>query len=619
VIGRNVSPDEELMFNKDGTIAGTFARNGTFKDPFGTEQFRVLPDGTIIDPKSGQKIGNLTADGRLTDINGNEISDIRVVRDQDGNYIGLVNDHGKIISRNGQEIGSVDKDGTIRGPDGSVMEGFTLSGVDLADIVPSMFTGGKAGTTGGRRIFLGDRVFDVTAQGSLVDKDGNIIGYMGDDGRPYSLDDRLLSGKDERKLPPAPKKTVVHPEQSAAMDSLLATRRTEMKAKVRSFNRLLPDGKTLARARKKEDMDWGVAKTVSTYPVDMSRMILQDKAIPAVLAHSIDTEGSGGGSDIPVTAIVERHIYAEQGRRIIIPAGSRLIGKADSSGNNSHVAKLDISWTRLIRPDGSAFNFSAASGDAQGRAGVAAYLDEQLLKKYGGPILQSTLTSAIAFLTATNDDVTTKENGDQVQSARAEAAADARSNFIDAMSQIFQQLLDDALSIKPVLFVPAGTRLTVYSKTDLWLRSEVEDELEYNAKFGADSKKAKGTSKGNWVSGRSGELSEQAATHGMQVDNTLGLVADEGEAYYDPSYAYDTGAYDPGYAGTGVGGAAETIYNGDDLSGSEEIISETGEGGSSDQEKGSDAQTTTKSGNAGRVVNPIFPREQQQRSNKQLF
>jgi len=619
VIGRNVSPDEELMFNKDGTIAGTFSRNGTFKDPFGTEQFRVLPDGTIIDPKSGQKIGNLTADGRLTDINGNEISDIRVVRDQDGNYIGLVNDHGKIISRTGQEIGSVDKDGTIRGPDGSIMEGFTLAGVDLADIVPSMFKGGAAGATGGRRIFLGDRVFDVTAQGSLVDKDGNIIGYMGDDGRPYSLDDRLLSGKDERKLPPTAKKMVVHPEQSAAMDTLLATRRSEMKAKIHSFNRLLPDGKTLARARKKEDLDWGVAKNVSTYPVDMSRMILQDKAIPAVLAHSIDTEG---GSEVPATAIVERHIYAEQGRRIIIPAGSRLIGKANGGGAAEHVAKIDISWERLIRPDGSAFNFSASSGDAQGRGGIAAYLDEQLLKKYGGPVLQSTLTSAIAFITATNDDITTKENGDQVLSSRAQAANDARSNFIDSMGQIFQQLLDEALKIKPKLFVPAGTRLTVYSTEDLWLRSEIEDELEYNAKFGADSKKAKGTSKGNWVAGRSGELSEQAETRGMQVDNSMGLVADEGAAYYNPDYDAGYG-YEPAYgydsAQAGMGGGAETIYSGDDV-GDEEVISETGDdaGGSGKKESG----TQPKPGSGGRVVNPIFPREQQQhqqRANKQLF
>ena len=888
VIGRVVTPDEELMFNKDGSIAGTFRRDGTFKDPKGNEQFRVLADGRIIDPKTGRQIGTLTEDGRLLDVNGNEIGDMRVLRDADGNLIGIIDDEGNIIDadgnvigrilpdgtmvdkdgniigkinsdgtvslngdgknikgrvipkgeytvkdgkvydkngkllgtlgadgkvrdangdvigwvdkdgnlvmlpegykikngnelydpdgnfigyvdengniydkdgnligrinpdgsitlfgkdragqdetikgkttpagdyvikgdkvydkngnlvgtvgadgkirnadgdiigwvnpdgsvtmlpkgykikngnelyddkgnfigyvdkdgyirdkdgniigkinpdgsitmlpkgytikngnelydENGNFIGYVDKDGYIRDKDGNIIgminpdgsitlfgkKGLALGTVtgDLSLIAPDLGkaealaeAGAGRGAGSGRRIFLNGKLFDVTPQGSLVDKDGNIIGYMGEDGRPYSLDERPLTGKNSPLSRPDVKKpTVVHPDQREAMDGLLANRRAAMKSKIRSFERLLPDARTLARARKKEDLDWGEPKIVSSYPVDMSRMILKDKAIPAVLVHSIDSRYA----DVPVTAIVERHIYAESGRRIIIPAGSRLIGTGGNGGGGKHVNKMTFTWTRLIRPDGSAFTFSATSGDAQGRGGVPAYLDEQLLKKYGKPVLQSTLTSAIAFITATNDDITTKDNGDQVQSARAQAANDARTNFIDSMSQIFQQLLDEAVNVEDVVFVPAGTRMTVYSNSDLWLRSEQEDEEDYLNAYGADTKQAKGSSKGNWTGDRSAEMSELAAEKGITAE------VGEGAIYADDDY------YDPGYndgAGMNNAGQMAPIYDGN----SETLPTETPEP--------EQPQTPKKSG-AG-SVQPIFPKQQQATSRSRLF
>ncbi|HCU58994.1 MAG TPA: hypothetical protein DIC64_03335, partial [Alphaproteobacteria bacterium] len=65
---------------------------------------------------------------------------------------------------------------------------------------------------------------------------------------------------------------------------------------------------------------------VSSWRVDMSEMILADKPIPAVLARTI-MEGSAS-SGVPITAIVERNVYAEDGRNIVIPAGSRVMGES---------------------------------------------------------------------------------------------------------------------------------------------------------------------------------------------------------------------------------------------------------------------------------------------------
>lgn len=103
---------------------------------------------------------------------------------------------------------------------------------------------------------------------------------------------------------------------------------------------------------------------------------------------------------MPITAFVERNVYAEDGRNIVIPAGSRLMGELGGTAGGggtetaSESARITIVWQRLIRPDGVLFTFQGETGDAQGRGGALGYVDQQLGKKYGMPLITTLLTSA---------------------------------------------------------------------------------------------------------------------------------------------------------------------------------------------------------------------------------
>jgi len=224
--------------------------------------------------------------------------------------------------------------------------------------------------------------------------------------------------------------------------------------------------------------------TMSSWRVDMSEMILADKPIPAVLARTIMDVGEA--SNVPVTAIVERNVYAEDGRNIIIPAGSRVMGASSGGmsggGESGGAVRTGITWTRLVRPDGSAFEFAdAQTGDAQGRGGALGYLDEQLLKRYLAPIVTNLATSAVTYIMASGS-TTTSDSGTTTQDARAAAAEDARQGFQDDMQQVFQDLLQRATNINTVTYVPAGTRLIIYPKVDLWLRTFERENSENYAK-----------------------------------------------------------------------------------------------------------------------------------------
>lgn len=220
--------------------------------------------------------------------------------------------------------------------------------------------------------------------------------------------------------------------------------------------------------------DWGAVapnKIISTLRVDMSNVVTADKPIPAVMARSLISLGGA-----PATAIVERNVYGDSGRNVIIPAGSRIIGGLQNFDTDKRFdstsggVKIEIKWERIIRPDGIAFDISSAqTGDAQGRGGGAlGYVDEQLTKKYGLPLVGTVATSAISYMMAANEDAAANT---QVETSKQQAATDARTNFLERMDEILNEIIASKKLIEPVTYVPAGTRIIIYPMADLWLRT----------------------------------------------------------------------------------------------------------------------------------------------------
>ncbi|MBP5533925.1 MAG: hypothetical protein J6Y03_00245 [Alphaproteobacteria bacterium] len=546
-----------VLYDKYGNVIGYVDEYGNIRDKDGNIIGKIHPDGTV--EVNGKILGKLDTnppckkyDGTVYDDNGELLYTIKncIVYDKYGNVIGYVDEFGNIRDANGNIIGKIHPDGTVEINGKVVGKLKPTSSTGFVSGVKNLLAGspgiGGAGLTG-RRIAIGDKSFFVMPDNTIVDATGAVVGTLRN-GVPYSLSGNLLA--DELGLNGATganglypqEKLQFDPAQASAMRDLLARRRAEMKQGVgRNMAKITPDGRVLARAKQKQDKDFG-SKIVSSWPVDMTRMILKDKAIPAVLVRSIDSRYPS----VPASAIVERNVFAEDGRNIVIPAGSKLIGRCSGGAGTNHVSMMEISWERLIRPDGSQFTLSGTSGDAQGRGGVAAYLDEQWLARYGKPLLQSTLTSAISYIISSDDAVTTNENyGTSTQSARAQAAQDARERFLDDMEQIFQQMIEESSSTPPVVFVPSGTRMTVFAMDDLWLRSEQDDEDDYVAENGPDPTAAQ-TPKGN--SGRmqqrptADRSTRPAATNGSQGSDEA--ESEDDEDYYEPEYT-DENIYTP--------------------------------------------------------------------------
>ncbi|WP_245841916.1 TrbI/VirB10 family protein [Sphingomonas lenta] len=119
--------------------------------------------------------------------------------------------------------------------------------------------------------------------------------------------------------------------------------------------------------------------------------------IPAVLETPIDTARPG-----LVRAVVSQDARGFDGRRVLIPRGSRLIGEYQSdvrSGQN----RVLVTWARLIRPDGVAIALGSPAADRLGGAGVPGRVNTFFLQRFAGAVLQSALTVGVNLASRPGD------------------------------------------------------------------------------------------------------------------------------------------------------------------------------------------------------------------------
>lgn len=213
------------------------------------------------------------------------------------------------------------------------------------------------------------------------------------------------------------------------------------------------------------DIDYaeaGLPGIVSTFPVDRTRVITADRYIPAVLENTINSQLPGRA-----IAVVERNVFGSQGRTVLIPAGSRVIGHYKSLARYGE-ARLDIGWSRIIRPDGVAINVDNQSADVMGRTGLPGDLDTRFFEKYGSSLLTSAIAAGGDWALGGSGTSVVSPLGGTTQSLSGQArAANRLGNDLD---QLGQRMVQENVDIRPVLTVPQGTRLNIIPAEDIWLR-----------------------------------------------------------------------------------------------------------------------------------------------------
>lgn len=182
--------------------------------------------------------------------------------------------------------------------------------------------------------------------------------------------------------------------------------------------------------------------------------VMAGTVIPAALVTGIN-------SDLPgqVIANVTEAVYdTATGRHLLIPQGSRLIGRYDSQVAFGQRRVLLV-WTRLVLPDTSSVALDKLPGiDPAGYAGLEDGVDWHWDRILAGAAL-STLLGVGAELAAPES----RADGSRVVIA-------TREGLQDSVNQVGQEITKRNLSVQPTLTVRPGFAVRVMVSKDLMLR-----------------------------------------------------------------------------------------------------------------------------------------------------
>jgi type IV secretion system protein VirB10 len=208
-------------------------------------------------------------------------------------------------------------------------------------------------------------------------------------------------------------------------------------------------------------------------------MIAQGKMLDAVLETAIN-------SDLPglLRAVISRDIYAETGKNILIPKGSRLVGEYSNAITQGQ-ERVMVTWNRVIRPDGVDIAITSPGTDQLGHSGVAGFVDNKYLEIIGQSILLSAITvggtmvaDSINPSSGTTSSTTTAVNGDSTSSQSGTPTDFAVLNSVKNVNDVASKIAEGLLNDKPTIIVQQGTLIKVFVNKDLIFPEDIAGNIK---------------------------------------------------------------------------------------------------------------------------------------------
>ncbi|TWA12939.1 type IV secretion system protein VirB10 [Sinorhizobium medicae] len=196
-------------------------------------------------------------------------------------------------------------------------------------------------------------------------------------------------------------------------------------------------------------------------------MIPEGTLIPGILETAIN-------SDLPgqIRAITSQDVYSFDGRRVLIPTGTRLIGEYQSEITRGQ-KRIFVIWTRLIRDDGVSVRLNSIGTDSLGRSGLTGHVDNKWRERFGSAIMLSVVGAGASFLTGYGSDEAFGDNNSEAQ--RGEELA--RETIAETFSDMANQALSENLRVPPTISVSQGERIFVYVRQDLDFSAMYDDPV----------------------------------------------------------------------------------------------------------------------------------------------
>lgn len=199
----------------------------------------------------------------------------------------------------------------------------------------------------------------------------------------------------------------------------------------------------------------------------LDALVPEGTLIPGILETAIV-------SDLPgqIRAITSQDVYSFDGRRVIIPTGTRLIGEYQSEVTRGQ-KRIFVVWTRLIRDDGASVRLNSMGADSLGRSGLTGHVDNKFRERFGASILLSIVGAGASYLTGYGSEQSSGSNNDDAQ----RGADLARETIAQTFSDMANTVLSENLRIPPTISVAQGERIFIFVRQDLDFSDMYDDPV----------------------------------------------------------------------------------------------------------------------------------------------
>ncbi|OSQ35497.1 TrbI/VirB10 family protein [Thalassospira mesophila] len=209
--------------------------------------------------------------------------------------------------------------------------------------------------------------------------------------------------------------------------------------------------------------DYEGPRRTSSLPVDNSRILAADRYIPVQLETGINSQ-VGGEETGTVVVQTTRDVFGYHSRLALLPKGSRLICNympPEDMGSS----RLAMQCERVLIAGHRAEirNIKSLVANAQGQLGASGEVDRRFMERYGNAFLLTGISTAVRYAAASTK---SESNDGQVATAASEKAAEELSN---KFGEITANILEETLSLKPIITIPQGTRFQIRPSMDWYI------------------------------------------------------------------------------------------------------------------------------------------------------
>jgi type IV secretion system protein VirB10 len=188
--------------------------------------------------------------------------------------------------------------------------------------------------------------------------------------------------------------------------------------------------------------------------------VMAGTLLPAMLVTGIN-------SDLPgdILAQVTRNVYDSQQRFLLIPRGTKVIGRYDDQVALGQ-SRVLIVWTRLILPDGRSMSLPGLpTKDLRGASGLRDEVDNHYRRLYGQATLLSIIGAGAQLSQPRQGGVFTPPSAGQV----------AAGALGQELSRVSMEAIRRNMDVRPTLEVKPGTPFYIFLERDIVLEGAYTD------------------------------------------------------------------------------------------------------------------------------------------------